>query len=60
MVTQVSELRAARRLITQEVHHLSRFGHGLPLKLRVGAMLEVQSLLFDIDAMMAEADFVSI
>ena len=60
MVTQVSELRAARRLITQEVHHLSRFGHGLPLKLRVGAMLEVPSLLFDIDALMAEADFVSI
>ncbi|MEM1378617.1 MAG: phosphoenolpyruvate--protein phosphotransferase [Pseudomonadota bacterium] len=60
MITEVSELRAARKLIMGEVHHLSRFGHALPSKLKVGAMLEVPSLLFDIDALMAEADFVSI
>ncbi|MEL6436886.1 MAG: phosphoenolpyruvate--protein phosphotransferase [Pseudomonadota bacterium] len=60
MVTEVRELREARSLISKEVQHLSRHGHGLPNKLRVGAMLEVPALLFDIDALMAEADFVSI
>jgi len=44
----------------REVKHLSRFGHGLPLALRLGAMLEVPSLLFDLDRLMASVDFVSI
>lgn len=60
MVTQVQELLDARAIIAKEVKHLSRHGHALPLKLRVGAMLEVPALLYDIDALMAEADFVSI
>ncbi len=60
MVTDISELRQAREIILREVKHLSRFGHGLPMRLKIGAMLEVPSLLFDIDALMAQADFVSI
>ncbi len=60
MVTALSEIEQARDIISREVKHLSRFGHGLPLKLRVGAMLEVPSLLFDLDGLMRTADFVSI
>ncbi|WP_306119515.1 MULTISPECIES: phosphoenolpyruvate--protein phosphotransferase [unclassified Roseitalea] len=60
MVTELAEIDRARAMITREVKHLSRFGHGLPLKLRIGAMLEVPSLLFDLDGLMGKADFVSI
>ena len=60
MVTDVAEIGQARAIINREVHHLSKFGHGLPTRLHLGAMLEVPSLLFDIDALMRAADFVSI
>ena len=60
MVTDVSEIGQARAIINREVQHLSRFGHGLPTRLRIGAMLEVPSLLFDLNALMKAVDFVSI
>jgi phosphotransferase system enzyme I (PtsP) len=60
MVTDVCEIEQARAIINREVQHLSRFGHGLPTRLKVGAMLEVPSLLFDLNALMKAVDFVSI
>lgn len=60
MVSETIEIRQARELINNEVQHLSKFGHGLPTKIRLGAMLEVPSLLFDLDNLMREIDFVSI
>lgn len=60
MITEVEEVTKARKIISDEVHHLSRFGHALPLRLRIGAMLEVPSLLFQLDALAQSVDFVSI
>jgi len=60
MVTEVSEIAAVRELLQKEVQHLSRFGHGLPRKLQFGAMLEVPSLLWQMDELMAAVDFVSV
>ncbi|MGG6898816.1 phosphoenolpyruvate--protein phosphotransferase [Rhizobium sp. BR 315] len=60
MVTEVSEIRAVRELLQKEVQHLSRFGHGLPRKLQFGAMLEVPALLWQLDELMEEVDFVSV
>ena len=60
MVTEVSEIRAVRELLQKEVQHLSRFGHSLPRKLQFGAMLEVPALLWQLDELMAEVDFVSV
>jgi len=60
MVTEVNELRQARELLNKEVRHLSRFGHQLPQKLQFGAMLEVPSLLWQLDELMEEVDFVSV
>ncbi len=60
MVSEISEIKQARKLIANEVYHLSKFGHGLPNKIVIGTMLEVPSLLFDLDSLMQEADFVSI
>jgi phosphotransferase system, enzyme I, PtsP len=60
MVTEVSEMRQVRALLQKEVLHLSKFGHTLPKKLQYGAMLEVPSLLWQLDELMAESDFVSV
>jgi phosphotransferase system enzyme I (PtsP) len=60
MVTEVSEIRRAREIIDREVRHLARFGHHLPTSLAIGAMVEVPSLLFQLDELMREVDFVSI
>ena len=60
MVTEVEEMRAVRALLQKEVLHLSKFGHPLPKKLQYGAMLEVPSLLWQLDELMTESDFVSV
>ncbi len=44
----------------KEVRHLSRFGHHLPTQLKLGAMLEVPSLLWQLDELMEDVDFVSV
>ncbi|MDA4845851.1 phosphoenolpyruvate--protein phosphotransferase [Hoeflea poritis] len=60
MVTEIAEFRAARELVNKEVGHLSRFGYDLPRKVELGAMLEVPSLMWQLDELMREADFVSV
>jgi phosphotransferase system enzyme I (PtsP) len=60
MVTEIAEIRRARAILDREIGHLARFGHLLPTSLAVGAMVEVPSLLFQLDELMQEVDFVSI
>ncbi|TGS11631.1 phosphoenolpyruvate--protein phosphotransferase [Mesorhizobium sp. M2E.F.Ca.ET.209.01.1.1] len=60
MVTELSEISQAREIIDREVRHLSRFAHHLPTSLKLGAMLEVPSLLFQLDELMKAVDFVSV
>ncbi|GHC76119.1 phosphoenolpyruvate--protein phosphotransferase [Limoniibacter endophyticus] len=60
MVTQLSEIAEARELIDKEVRHLSRFGHDLPKQLKLGAMVEVPALLWQMDELMKAVDFVSV
>ena len=60
MVTELSEVAQAREIIEREVRHLSRFAHHLPNSLKLGAMLEVPSLLFQLDELMQAVDFVSV
>ncbi|RWN32911.1 MAG: phosphoenolpyruvate--protein phosphotransferase [Mesorhizobium sp.] len=60
MVTELGEISQAREIIDREVRHLSRFAHHLPTSLKLGAMLEVPSLLFQLDELMKAVDFVSV
>ena len=60
MVTELGEIARAREIIDKEVRHLSRFAHHLPTSLKLGAMLEVPSLLYQLDELMAAVDFVSV
>ncbi len=60
MVTMVKEYRAARALVDREIRHLRRHGHPIAETLRYGVMIEVPSLLFELDELLEEVDFVSV
>lgn len=60
MVAEVDEFLLARGLVERELKHLRRHGHGVPEKIRLGVMIEVPSLLFQLDELMQEVDFVSV
>jgi phosphotransferase system enzyme I (PtsP) len=60
MVTETFEFRQTRLVINKEIERLRRAGHPLPTQVEVGAMVEVPSLLFELDQLLPVADFVSI
>lgn len=60
MVADLEEMRQARQLIENERERLSRFGHAMPRVVKIGAMIEVPSLLYQLDGLMSLVDFVSI
>jgi phosphotransferase system enzyme I (PtsP) len=60
MISDVSELQAARALIDREVTILKRHGRPEPKRLMVGAMIEVPALLWQLDRVLPLADFASV
>lgn len=60
MVTETAEFLKVRRFITKEVDRVTRLGLPQPSKLEIGAMIEVPSLLFELDELLPQVDFVSI
>ncbi|MEO7222063.1 MAG: phosphoenolpyruvate--protein phosphotransferase, partial [Devosia sp.] len=60
MVTETWEFVETKRVIRLELERLIRSGAKPPSELRVGAMIEVPSLLFELDYVLPECDFVSI
>jgi phosphotransferase system enzyme I (PtsP) len=60
MVTGAWEFRQARIVINKEVERLRHAGEPVPAPLEIGAMIEVPSLLWELDQILPEADFVSI
>ena len=60
MITEVAELDYARALLDRELDRQRERGDPLPTVLRVGAMLEVPALLFQLPALFARVEFVSI
>ncbi|MCF4127145.1 phosphoenolpyruvate--protein phosphotransferase [Methylobacterium sp. SyP6R] len=60
MVATVEEFVQARGIVEREKAHLTRHGHPLPADCRLGVMVEVPSLLFQMDEIAAEADFLSV
>jgi phosphotransferase system enzyme I (PtsP) len=60
MIAEVSEFVAARALLDREVERQSRMGEEGPSSLRVGTMLEVPSLAWQLSALLPLVDFISI
>lgn len=55
MITEVSEFAAARELLDKEVD-----AEGMRGRVRAGAMLEVPGLLFQLEQLLAQVDFLSV
>jgi phosphotransferase system, enzyme I, PtsP len=60
MVSTVAEFKQARELVERELTHLRRHGHKLPDEVQVGSMVEVPSLLYQLDELLDCADFLSV
>jgi phosphotransferase system enzyme I (PtsP) len=60
MVTTVGEVDVAHALIAREVELLQRRGIAGPAAVLLGAMIEVPSLLYELDALLPRVDFVSV
>lgn len=60
MVAEVDEFRQARALVDREMDRLGRVGGSPPRKIRVGTMLEVPALAFQLPSLLAHTDFISV
>ena len=60
MVAAVHEFDEAKSLVERELTHLRRHGHKLPESVDIGTMLEVPSLLFQLDELLERVDFLSV
>jgi phosphotransferase system enzyme I (PtsP) len=60
MIAMVEEFDKAKALVEFELTHLRRHGHMLPERVHIGAMLEVPSLLFQLDELFKRVDFLSV
>ena len=60
MIATPEEFDAARILLEKERDRAGKLGTGQPRSVRLGTMLEVPSLLFDLDALLTRVDFLSI
>jgi phosphotransferase system enzyme I (PtsP) len=60
MIAMVEEFDKARSLVELELTHLRRHGHPLPERVEIGTMLEVPSLLFQLDELLKRVDFLSV
>jgi phosphotransferase system enzyme I (PtsP) len=60
MISEVEEFDKAKSLVEVELTHLRRHGHALPERVQIGTMLEVPSLLFQLDELLERVDFLSV
>ncbi len=60
MVTDLSELTKAKRLIKLEEDFLEKHGHEGPERLEIGLMIEVPAIVYQLDEVLPLVDFVSI
>jgi phosphotransferase system enzyme I (PtsP) len=60
MIATVEEFDQAKALVEVELTHLRKHGHSLPERVHIGTMLEVPSLLFQLDELLERVDFLSV
>jgi phosphotransferase system enzyme I (PtsP) len=60
MIATVDEFDQAKELVEKELTHLRRHGHKLPDEVEVGSMVEVPSLLYQLDELLERVDFLSV
>ncbi len=59
-LTEVAEFVTARKLIEKDIAHLRRHSRQGPSKIALGAMIEVPSILWQLEELLCRVDFVSV
>ena len=59
-VAELSEFLLARQLVEQEKRRLETAGQALPNEVKLGIMIEVPAIVWQLDDVLAEVDFVSV
>jgi phosphotransferase system enzyme I (PtsP) len=60
MITEVAEFDQAREMVTRELKFLADHGHQGPSDIKLGTMIEVPAILWDLEALLERVDFASI
>ena len=60
MIAAVREFDEAKELVERELTYLRRHNHRLPERVEIGTMLEVPSLLYQLDELLERVDFLSV
>jgi phosphotransferase system enzyme I (PtsP) len=60
MIATVDEFDQAKAIVELELTHLRRHGHLLPERVEIGTMVEVPSLLYQLDEILSRVDFLSV
>lgn len=60
MIANLSEFREAKETLLIELDKEQRRSNNVPKKVNIGLMIEVPSVVFQLDAILPEADFISI
>jgi phosphotransferase system enzyme I (PtsP) len=60
MVATCDEFYRAKAVVERETSYLAKHGYSLPSDLKLGVMLEVPSMLFEIEEICRSADFISV
>jgi len=60
MIATVEEFDEAKSLVERELTHLRRHSHKLPEQVEIGTMVEVPSLLYQLDELLDRVDFLSV
>jgi phosphotransferase system, enzyme I, PtsP len=60
MIADVDEFNRAKEIVDLECEHLKKRGHVLPTKLRIGVMIEVPALIWQLDQLLPLIDFASV
>lgn len=60
MIAEVAELKRCKAILNKELKRLEKYNRAGPLEIKVGCMLEVPSLAWQMDLLVKEIDFLSI
>jgi phosphotransferase system enzyme I (PtsP) len=60
MISQTAEMVKARSMVERECDFIASRGQALPSDIRVGAMMEVPALIWELDHLLPHTDFISV
>ncbi|MBL4756275.1 MAG: phosphoenolpyruvate--protein phosphotransferase [Rhizobiales bacterium] len=60
MITEVAEFDQAKDMVNRELRFLEKHGHEGPSDIKLGTMIEVPAILWDLEALFERVDFASI